>query len=279
MKLNISDNISFPQHIRLTISESIYHSDITGRGFYKGYNSEVSLFYGIKVYDLKLNSAKDVKREILAYNKQVNKPAFFPKIHFYTVENDSLYVVMDWIEGKTAATAFREPPVDSFELKLRLSFCIEICNVLQEIHNCRMLHRDLKPENIIVQNIKNPINSIAIIDFGLSSVMRSVNQPEGTIMYQAPEQEMRINNIGVWTDIFSLGQVIYFILNGRALELYPNEDYTTWSPLRPLPLPAKYQSEIYKNFLNKILAYNPRNRYQKVSEVTGALNALKRGIQ
>ena len=79
------------------------------------------------------------------------------------------------------------------------------------MHNEGIAHRDIKPENILIDKTLN----IKIADFGLAinkNISRSTDFV-GTKVYMAPEIIERKPYDGVKADIFSVGVVLFAIVN------------------------------------------------------------------
>jgi len=91
----------------------------------------------------------------------------------------------------------------------------KILTAISFLHNLGICHRDIKPENFTFSS-SDPDAEIKIIDFGLSTKFISEKYMEdivGTPFYVAPEVLE-----GVYTnacDIWSLGVVLYTMLNGK----------------------------------------------------------------
>lgn len=91
----------------------------------------------------------------------------------------------------------------------------KILTAISFLHNLGICHRDIKPENFMFSS-SEPDAEIKIIDFGLSTKFISekcMKDIVGTPFYVAPEVLE-----GVYTnacDIWSLGVVLYTMLNGR----------------------------------------------------------------
>src|SRR5574344_2164236 len=167
--MNKNERLSIDLKINLDILEELYYSNITKRGLYKVYNQEIGSYYALKVYDVNMNDVQDIEKEIISYNRNANI-INFPKIHYKFKHNDLVCIIMDWIDGKTATNNFKIKPKDSFDIKHRINYCLEIC----------------------------------IIDFGLSALKRNLNG-EGTPIFQSPEQDLAIGAIDIRTDIYALG--------------------------------------------------------------------------
>lgn len=94
----------------------------------------------------------------------------------------------------------------------------QIVNGLRAFHRKEILHQDLKPDNILIDEH----NHIRIVDFGSCRVagFEEICGPIerdlilGTADYSAPEYQLRLP-AGSWSDLFSLGCILYFLLSGE----------------------------------------------------------------
>src|SRR5262249_38047870 len=89
---------------------------------------------------------------------------------------------------------------------------------MQAAHTQGIVHRDLKPANVLLTKDGIP----RITDFGLAKQLESSDGPTqtgaimGTPSYMAPEQaEGKGSQIGIATDIYALGAILYELLTGR----------------------------------------------------------------
>lgn len=272
-----NERLSIDLGINFDILEELYYSNITKRGLYKIYNQEIGSYYALKVYDVDMNNIQDIEKEIISYNKNANK-INFPKIHYKFQKDNLIYVVMDWIDGKTATNTFKMPSKDSFEIKQRINYCIEICFIMQKIHQYRIIHRDLKPDNILITNFKDARGGVSIIDFGLSALKRNL-EGEGTPIFQSPEQELGIGIIGTWSDIYALGHVFYYILHSNNLLLIPNDAYNGWFDFQLDELNCQYDITVYEKIFKGMLEFNNKNRTNNLSGIINDLKNLQRSIK
>ncbi len=259
----------------LEVNDIMYSEPMTGRSLYKIYNHSNALYYSMKVYDLDKNSVDEIHSEMTGLNKQLNIPGVFPKYHYLYIENNEAMLLMDWIDGKPLNKMFRKPAKDIHDVKIRLNFIKELCRLLNMIHDKHIFHRDIKPENIIVKNRNTPKNNIGIIDFGLSVLKSKIN--EGTGGYKSPEQEYATASIGKTSDVFSLGQVCFWMLSGKTFA-GQTEDYQSWyNPDYTIDI-FGLDSELMENFFSKVLAFDPKNRLQDGYEVIREIEILQRSI-
>jgi serine/threonine-protein kinase len=126
------------------------------------------------------------------------------------------YIVMEWADGKLLRDILREEKTLSPERAERIT--INICNVLEYIHNHGIVHRDLKPEHVLV----GADDEIKLIDFGLAgqagarritfaNLSRLTSSPE----YVSPEQ-VKGKRGDARSDIYSMGVMLYEMVTGRT---------------------------------------------------------------
>ena len=118
-----------------------------------------------------------------------------------------LYLVMEYVKGKTLLREITDHDVDEFTEKKAAVYMEKIFKAVNHCHAQGIVHRDIKPDNVMVA--KN--NRIKLIDFGLSAVVNKGNKLGevcGTPHYMAPEL---FSGIGydAKADMWSLGVMLY----------------------------------------------------------------------
>jgi len=129
---------------------------------------------------------------------------------------DHLYVVTEFIEGRTLAQWMTDNPRP--DLETMRSIVEQIARGLQAFHRMEMLHQDLRPQNIMIDRT----GTVKIIDFGavhVSGVVEADPAAEhgrilGTEQYSAPEYFLGEQRSDL-SDQFSLGVIAYQMLTGR----------------------------------------------------------------
>lgn len=193
---------------------------------------------------------------------------------FGETEDGTLYLAMEYVEGKTLTAVLRESgplaPIRAAEL------AVQIADGLHAAHHLGIVHRDLKPDNILVTSSHDGHEQVKIVDFGIAKTTQSGDQTVtslgvaiGTPEYMSPEQ-IAGEALDARTDLYSLGLVLFNMLTG----VLPHPALTSKQSLvqrltaRPLtladvkpnvPWPPRVQKA-----LDRALAPEPDDRYSNV---------------
>lgn len=158
---------------------------------------------------------------------------------------------------------------------------IDICKALELCERRQIVHRDIKPQNLFI----NQYGEYKLGDFGISRMMEHTTHASkaGTPGYMAPEVYYgKVYHHEV--DIYSLGLVMYWLLNERRLPFLPlpPERFSVeqeWDALKrrlngeALP-PPKNGSDALKQIVLKACAYRPQERYRSAAEMRADLERL-----
>lgn len=201
------------------------------------------------------------------------------------------YIAMQYVPGKNVRQLVSGRPLD---LKSALSIAVQVCDALAYAHSKNIIHRDIKAGNIMVTDG----GQAKILDFGLAKLMEDeptenikgldrteiteLGIPYGTATYAAPEQA-KGERTDHRADIFSTGVLLYEMLTGiwafqgkTVIDVRHQVLYGTPKPLnlmRAEPLPPQLQP-----ILDRALAKNPKDRYQKISQMRDDLRAVLQEI-
>ena len=218
------------------------------------------------------NSLTKYKKTIKEINllKNLDHPNIV-KFYDFFEEEENIYLMMEFLEGCTLKQYIQKTEIIS-ENNARI-IIKQLLTALSYLHYaCDICHRDIKPENIMFKE-KNDINSLKLLDFGLSlENFESKNYLEncGTLVYMAPE--LLINNIkytkGV--DVWSVGIILYMLLMKGKNPFYNRGDSkeTVIKNIRNNNVIFNNDineenniSNMGKDLINKLLKKNPLYRY------------------
>ena len=136
---------------------------------------------------------------------------------FDSGEADSfLFYVMPHIEGESLRERIdreKQLPVDE-----AVKIATDLAEALDYAHRHKIIHRDIKPANILIHEGR-PL----IADFGIALAvgvagggrLTETGLSVGTPHYMSPEQATGDQAVGVATDIYALGAVLYEMLIGE----------------------------------------------------------------
>lgn len=136
-----------------------------------------------------------------------------------TMEDGTPWFVMEFADGRPLTEYLRERGAS---VRDDLMLFQQVCEAVQYAHSHAIIHRDLKPSNILV----TAEGAVKLLDFGIAKRMDEVEDRERTVAglrlltpgYAAPEQ-CNGGDIGVFTDVYSLGVLLYEILTGQLPKL------------------------------------------------------------
>lgn len=201
--------------------------------------------------------------------------------------NGIYYIAMQWVDGKNVRQLVNGRPL---ELRSALSIGIQVADALAYAHSKNIIHRDIKAGNIMVTDS----GQVKILDFGLAKLLEDdhadqnkghdrteiteLGIPYGTATYAAPEQA-KGERADERSDIFSTGVLLYEMLTGiwafqgkTVVDVRHQVLYGTPKPLSEMrkdQVPPQLQA-----IVDKALQKEPRNRYQKISQMRDDLRSV-----
>ncbi|MGK7938973.1 MAG: SUMF1/EgtB/PvdO family nonheme iron enzyme [Crocosphaera sp.] len=195
-----------------------------------------------------------------------------PAIYDHFEEENSLYLVEEYIEGDDLITEFnREGNFSQEKIKSLLQ---DLLPVLDYLHQRNLLHRDIKPDNIMRRRHDS---KLILIDFG---GVKEVSKRRGTLIYTPGygSIEQMTGHPQPSSDIYSLGATCVRLMTGY----FPSENNdndpiydsstATWLWKDYLENKRIKVDDKLSKILYKMLAHLAQNRYQNVQEILSALN-------
>ena len=194
------------------------------------------------------------------------------KVYDLFCENDTLYMVMEYLKGKDLRNYTAEMG-GKIDPQWVLEKLYSVMDSLEKLHGLGIIHRDISPDNIMVLDD----GTLKLLDFGgakIQSSTKSSSMVVKKIGYTPIEQYQAGKNQGAWTDVYALAATIYYCICGKA----PEESIIRVEN-DEIELPTKLGAGIsqgQEQVLMKALSVKRQERYQSMKEFREALqNAEK----
>lgn len=194
------------------------------------------------------------------------------------------WFAMEYAEGVTLTEWIRS---QKRSLRDDLLTFRQVCEAVRYAHSRAVVHRDLKPSNILV----TASGQVKLLDFGIAKQLDD-DLPEGRTMnalrmmtpaYAAPEQRSG-GLIGIYTDIYTLGLLLYEIVTG-VLPSPAGESTPAPPPSRAAAAshagqryrPERSQWAELDELCLTALKHKPEDRYLSVDALIRDLDAFLQG--
>lgn len=258
---------------------------------YKALQPAMNRLVAVKILHPKLTSRKDLasrfSREARAMS-HLTHPNTARVLMYGELEDGSLYIVMEFLEGKNLNQLVRKGGPLPVERAIRI--LTKCCGALDEAHRAGIIHRDLKPENIFITTQGGIEDFPKLLDFGLAKVTEREMRPGSVILTQegmvfgtpefmSPEQAQG-KTLTPASDIYSLAVIAYEVLTGKLPfeAKVPMEYIQLHVTAQPIPLDERVAEMRFPPGLwatiAKALAKRPDERYATAGEFAAALEAF-----
>lgn len=136
-------------------------------------------------------------------------------------ENDTAYMVMDFVNGTDLGTLLEQQSKLSIEKSFK--YATQILSALSHIHERNQMHLDIKPSNVL---IRKQTDEAVLIDFGASQSYDDAGGIEGRTSqlvvamtkHYAPNEQGDIDNLKQFDatfDTYAVGATLYHMLSGE----------------------------------------------------------------
>ena len=194
---------------------------------------------------------------------KLNSVAGIVSVHDTFYENETSYIVMDYVEGVTLKKYLLNNGLISHE-KI-VSLFSPLLKSLAKAHKNGLIHRDISPDNIMI----NEDGELMLLDLGAAKDLNinnnEVSMPVMKMGFSPAEQYITKGDIGPWTDVYAMCATIYFCLYGKvppdSMERLMSDE---------LAFPATAFGKLPDNIISTLqngLACRKEDRIQTMSEL------------
>ena len=207
--------------------------------------------------------------------------------HIYEVgeAEGRAYIAMELVEGRPLSGMV---PAEGLPVEAALRYGAQVADALAHAHERGIVHRDLKSANIVV----TAEGRAKVLDFGLAgrlpdqelaeatrsrAALTATHAVAGTLPYMAPEA-LRGEPADARSDLWALGVLLYEMAAGK-LPFEGQTGFELSSAILREP-PRTFGARVpagLRAIIQRLLAKEPGQRYQRAGEVRAALEALQSG--
>ena len=175
-----------------------------------GYSIQVSNSVNDPLFEKQKEKFKKEAKRIMSLDNE-----HIVKVYDLFEENNTVYYVMDYLEGESLASKMKRQghPLTESEV---MDILPQLLDALSEIHKYQIWHLDIKPANIMLID-----KNVVLIDFGASKQI-TPSEMTSTALYFTPgyapaeQTGMLFNQFGPWTDLYAVGATIFNLLTGKS---------------------------------------------------------------
>jgi serine/threonine protein kinase len=216
----------------------------------------------------------------------LDHPGLIKVQDFGLIGDTQPFFVMDLAQGETLAAIIRR--CGPLPLDMVLVIFRQICLGMGYAHKKHVIHRDIKPSNIMVSNYGDRLQmTVKIVDFGIAKQLNMddadsltrTGEVFGTPYYMSPEQCLG-RTVDDRSDAYSVGCVLFEALTGlppligdTALGTMMKHQSEKPPSLKEATLGKEFPDDL-ERVVAKLLAKDPRSRYNALEEVTVDLDRI-----
>ena len=193
-------------------------------------------------------------------------------VHVFDVfqANNTAYMVMDYLNGKTLETCINMQV--HFEPEPLFRKVLPLMRDIDRMHKAGVIHRDIAPDNLLVM----PDGSMKLIDFGCARAME--DGKSATVLLKpgfAPIEQYQTLGQGTYTDVYAMAASLYYCITGVVPTPSPDRLSAVLNgapdPLVPPSVRGVKIDPTLENILMGCLGIQPQTRIQTMQEVANAV--------
>ncbi len=181
-------------------------------------------------------------------------------------ENGTAYIVMEYMEGILLKDLLKQR--GRLRPEEALAAALRVIEAVRKVHAKNVIHRDISPDNIFCTK-----DGIKLFDFGAAQVLGKQEAVPGNAVvkpgYTPPEQYQQKGKQGFYTDIYTIGALLYEMLTGIE-PAEASERIVRDRLKKPGELGIQLDPNLDRTVM-KAMAVDPAYRFANVEELKEAL--------
>lgn len=191
--------------------------------------------------------------------KELRHPGI-PLVYDLEEDEEHFYLIEEYLEGHSLYALIRDQ--GTLQDAEAIRYGLQICSLVEYMHSAcdpPILHLDLQPNNLMICG-----GTVRLIDFDHASAGRAADRlgRYGTVGCAAPEQYDPDRTLDPRTDIYAIGAVLRFMLQG-TLRTEDGQPYPLSKPLADI--------------ISRCMEKDMEKRYSTAGEAAEALQRLLAG--
>ena len=197
------------------------------------------------------------------------------------------YIVFEYLEGALLTEEVYR--IRGMAPRRALRIAKQIASALEAAHAANIIHLDLKSDNIFLIDRDGVPDHVKVLDFGIAKFMEADpddtqrNLVIGTPEFMSPEQITDPASVDARADVWALGVVLYEMLTAkRPFNMTDGARILLHRIVHELPPAMGRKSvppELETMILEKMLAKDPAQRFQSMTECLAAIEAMLRTFE
>lgn len=248
---------------------------------YEAINVDTGHKVAIKILAPELLNKSNLKQRFINEAKitaRLNHPNIIKVIDLYEKDN-IVAIIMELLEGMSLSDYIKRKGKVSKDEALYIFK--QILQAIDYAHKKGIIHRDIKPSNVFLIKEGNALK-VKVLDFGIAKLassdmrMTATGMQMGTPLYMSPEQVKDTKNIDNLTDIYSLGVLLFFMLNGKEpYDIKTLSKFDVFEKIMYEKLPRIKEYGYLNDIIQKATQKKPSDRFLTCSEFYKAIRDKK----
>ena len=196
-------------------------------------------------------------------------------------EDNVPYMIMEFLDGHDLGELLDER--GSLPVPWATEMMMQTAEALAEAHSIGIVHRDVKPTNLFVTWRPDGSALVKVLDFGIARApmgtdlkLTQTQSLLGTPAYMSPEQMRSARLVDARSDIWSLGTVLYELIEGRRPFEAESFSEMCVKVAVDAPAPMKNAPPELQQIIMRCLEKSPEQRFANMAELGHALGPFMR---